>query len=106
MCIPRKTDLKFSSLLPGQLLLVGAASLPSWVASASAAPSRTALAICGPVFAGLLRSFPIEFLTCTPDLVNYSCCLIQPSQIELSPLPAKSSKSPQISCGFKQIEKE
>ena len=59
MCIPRMTDMKFSSLLPGHYFRWVRASLPSWSASASAAPPRTALAICArclPGFCGASQS--------------------------------------------------
>ena len=51
----------------------------------------TSLAIgarCLPGFCGTFRS---SVSAHTPDHANYSCCLIQPSQIGLNPLPAKSS---------------
>jgi hypothetical protein len=54
-------------------------------------PSSTALEIgarCLPGFCGTSRSNVSDH---TSDHVNYSCCLIQPFQIGLNPLPTKSS---------------
>ena len=54
-------------------------------------PSSTALAICARCLPGFGGTFRSSVSAHTSDHVNYSCCLIQPSQIGLNPLPAKSS---------------
>ena len=90
MCIHRKTDM--GSVYCRVLTSGGCGPRPSPDSMRiSMQPSSTALAICTrclPGFCGTSRS---NVSARTLDPVNYSRCLIQPSQIGLNPLPAKSS---------------
>ena len=93
MCIPRKTDRasNFCRILAELLQVDASLVLRLMALRFSLQPSSTALAIgarCLPGFCGTFRS---SVSAHTPDHANYSCCLIQPSQIGLNPLPTKSS---------------
>lgn len=90
MCVPRKTE--WASNFCRVLTCGGCEPRPSPDSMRFfLQPSSTALAIgarCLPGFCGTSRSNVSDH---TSDHVNYSCCLIQPFQIGLNPLPTKSS---------------